>query len=67
MMAKENRFYVREAQGNPLTKGRCTVYVDRETGIEYLFVQVGYSGGLTPLLNTDGTPRVVVGPERSAH
>ena len=37
-----------------------SILVDCETGVNYLFVQGGYSGGLTPLLNRDGT--VVVTP-----
>ena len=32
------------------------VYVDRETGINYLFIAEGYAGGLTPLLGRDGKP-----------
>lgn len=32
------------------------VIVDQKTGVNYLFVQSGYSGGLTPLLNRDGSP-----------
>lgn len=32
------------------------ILVDRETGVNYLFVQSGYAGGLTVLLNRDGTP-----------
>ena len=34
------------------------VWVDRETGILYLFHQSGYAGGLTPLLDRDGKPMV---------
>lgn len=32
------------------------IIVDKETGVNYLWVKSGYSGGLTPLLNRDGTP-----------
>ena len=32
------------------------VFVDKETGVNYLYVQVGYSGGLAPLLDADGKP-----------
>ena len=32
------------------------IYVDKETGVNYLYVQNGYSGGLTPLLDADGKP-----------
>ena len=34
------------------------IYVDRETGVNYLYIQVGYSGGLMPLLDADGKPVV---------
>ena len=34
------------------------IFVDRETGVNYLFRGAGNAGGLTPLLNRDGTPVV---------
>jgi len=33
-----------------------TVLLDRKTGVNYLYFQSGYSGGLTPLLDRDGKP-----------
>lgn len=30
------------------------VWVDTETGVNYLYHEDGYSGGLTPLLDSDG-------------
>ena len=32
------------------------IFVDKETGVNYLYRQDGYSGGLTPLLDKDGKP-----------
>lgn len=32
------------------------IWVDRETGVNYLFMNSGESGGLTPLLGRDGRP-----------
>ncbi|MDE6763786.1 MAG: xylan 1,4-beta-xylosidase [Oscillospiraceae bacterium] len=32
------------------------VWVDTETGVNYLYREDGYSGGLTPLLDRDGKP-----------
>lgn len=29
------------------------IYVDKETGVNYLYIQNGYSGGLTPLLDAE--------------
>ena len=34
------------------------IFVDRETGVNYIFRASGNAGGLTPLLNRDGTPVV---------
>lgn len=36
--------------------GTTEIWVDRETGVNYLFHSSGNAGGLTPLLNRDGTP-----------
>ena len=34
------------------------ILVDKETGVNYLYVGNGHGGGLTPLLKSDGTPVV---------
>ena len=34
------------------------IFVDRETGVNYIFRASGNAGGLMPLLNRDGTPVV---------
>ena len=34
------------------------IWVDKHTGVNYLFHQSGYAGGLTPLLDSDGKPIV---------
>ena len=38
--------------------GRIEIWVDRETGVNYLFRADGNAGGLTPLLDGDGKPVV---------
>ena len=48
----KKRFEVKNAQGI-LSAGR--IIVDTETGVNYLFWQEGHAGGLTPLLNRDGS------------
>lgn len=45
------RFEVKESQGVLSTE---KIIVDTETGVNYLFWQEGYAGGLTPLLDRDG-------------
>lgn len=32
------------------------IWVDKETGVNYLYHFSGYTGGLTPLLGRDGKP-----------
>lgn len=32
------------------------IWVDKETGVNYIFHAAGYSGGLTPLLDQEGKP-----------
>ena len=54
-MAKEKRFEKVYSQG--ALEG-IEILVDRETGVNYLFRQSGYAGGLTPLLDRDGKPVV---------
>lgn len=32
------------------------IWVDKETGVNYMYHQAGYAGGLTPLLDREGKP-----------
>lgn len=57
-MKKEKRFVKIHAQGG-LTVNE--IWVDTQTGVCYLFHGAGNAGGLTSLLNRDGTP-VIAGP-----
>ena len=52
-MAKSERFE------KVYTQGKVTVmeiWVDKETGVNYVFHASGYSGGMTPLLDSEGKP-----------
>ncbi|MBD5081950.1 MAG: xylan 1,4-beta-xylosidase [Ruminococcaceae bacterium] len=53
-MSNESRFMKAYKEGG--TGFFKTILVDKETGVNYLYVQAGYSGGLTPLLDADGKP-----------
>jgi len=55
-MAKDNRFEVIFTEGNGLTAPTRVILRDTVTGVQYLFVQGGNAGGLTPLLDKDGKP-----------
>ena len=58
-MSKLERFEVILKEGNSLTDaGQIMVLMDKETGVQYLWVKSGYSGGLTALLDADGKPLV---------
>ena len=55
-MAKvEDRFEKVYSQG---AMNIMEIWVDRETGVNYMFHASGYAGGLTPLLDRDGKPVV---------
>ena len=54
-MKQEERFVRIYSQGK---LDYVEILVDKETGVNYLYRQSGYSGGLTPLLDKDGKPVV---------
>lgn len=54
-MAKSDRFVKIYSQG---TLTSIEIWVDKETGVNYLFHQSGYAGGMTPLLDREGKPVV---------
>ena len=54
-MAKKEKRFIKTHSESGLS-GASEIWVDKETGVNYLYHATGYSGGLTPLLNRDGTP-----------
>ncbi len=59
MMDGKKRFEILYKEGNALVgEGQRCVLVDKETGVNYLFIQAGYAGGLSPLLDAEGRPVV---------
>ena len=55
MAQTENRFIKTYSQG---AVNVTEIWVEQETGVNYLFHASGYSGGLTPLLDREGKPIV---------
>ena len=51
-MAKDKRFEKVYRQG----AGSVEIWVDKKTGVNYLYRQSGYSGGMTVLLDREGKP-----------
>ena len=54
-MDKNERFEKVYSQGK---MHEVQIWVDKETGVNYLFHANGNAAGLTPLLKPDGTPVV---------
>lgn len=52
-MMAEKRFEKVYAQG---AIDVMEIWVDKETGVNYLYHFSGYTGGLTPLLDREGKP-----------
>lgn len=55
IMGSDKRFVWLKSEGF-LKETR--IIIDTETGVNYLFVQEGYAGGLTPLIDANGKPIV---------
>ena len=52
-MAKDQRFEKVYSQG---MMDIMEIWVDKETGVNYVFRQSGYAGGMTPLFDREGKP-----------
>ena len=52
-MAQDKRFERVYKQG---AMDVVEIWVDQETGVNYVFRQSGYAGGITPLLDREGKP-----------
>lgn len=56
-MKKDDRFIIVHKEGSSFSNiGLRQVLVDRETGVNYLFVMAGYGAGMTVLYGADGKP-----------
>ena len=56
MAKKDERFQVIQKESGGFSGPSRTILLDTATGVQYLFVQGGYAGGLTPLLDREGRP-----------
>ena len=62
MAKKEDRFVRVYTQGGFGTN--IQIWVDKVTGVNYLYAATGQAAGLTVLLNRDGTPVVTAVPRK---
>ena len=58
MAKKDNRFIKVYSQSGGFSDPSMKILVDKQTGVNYIYAAGGYGGGITPLLNRDGTPVV---------
>lgn len=63
MAIKEDRFVKTVVDGGGMTDNYMAIYVDRKTGVNYLFSASGDAGGLCVLVDRDGKPIVTPIPE----
>lgn len=62
MAIKEDRFIKTVVDSGGLSDNYMAIYVDRKTGVNYLFSQCGNGGGLCVLVDRDGKPIVTPVP-----
>jgi len=56
-MARQDKRFVRTYNQSGFAN-TFQIWVDTETGVNYIYASQGYSGGLTPLLDREGRPVV---------
>ena len=58
MAIKEDRFIKTVVDGGGLSDNYMAIYVDKKTGVNYLFSAYGNAGGMCVLVDRDGKPIV---------
>ncbi len=58
MVKKEDRFVKILVDGGGFTENHMAIYVDKKTGVNYLFSCSGNAGGLCVLVDREGKPIV---------
>lgn len=56
MVSKEDRFKKVLVDGGGMSENYMAIYVDRKTGVNYLFSSYGNAGGMCVLVDQDGKP-----------
>ena len=56
MAIKEDRFIKTVVDNGGFSDNYMAIYVDRQTGVNYLFSSSGNAGGLTVLVDAQGKP-----------
>ena len=61
-MAKKDERFIKVLDEGSAFGWQRTIFVDRQTGVNYLFVNSGYAGGMAVLLGADGKPVITPVP-----
>ena len=56
MAIKEDRFKKNLVDGGGMNENYMAIYVDRKTGVNYLFTSYGNAGGMCVLVDREGKP-----------
>ena len=56
---KESELYKPNVNVFDKERAEQGVLIDRETGVQYIYIREGYASGLTVRLNSDGTPMLL--------
>ena len=62
MAIKEDRFIKTVVDSGGFTDNYMAIYVDKKTGVNYLFSSCGNAGGMCVLVDRDGRPIVTTVP-----
>lgn len=57
-MAKQDERFIKVLDEGSTWTTKREIWVDKTTGVNYLWIASGYAGGLTPLLDAAGHPVV---------
>ena len=63
MKNNANERFVKAYTQTSFASGTVEVWIDRITGVNYMYIAYGYGGGLTPLLDAEGKPIVTPLPK----
>ena len=62
MAIKEDRFIKTVVDSGGFSENYMAIYVDKKTGVNYLFSSYGNAGGMCVLVDRDGRPIVTTVP-----
>ena len=65
MAKKEHRFIKADVDNNGFNDNYMAIYVDKKTGVNYLFSCLGSAGGMCVLVDQEGKPIITPIPNNN--